>query len=83
MIYEEGIGAKKEDYDDNDDDAYGLSDEEKELLAAHTREEIDLLTYRITNNIRDILYENAVNEKLPDALRIDTSKGTYFFSVYE
>ena len=83
MIYEEGIGAKKEDYDYDDDDAYNLSDEEKEQLAARTREEIDLLTYHITNNIRDILYENAVNEKLPDALRIDTSKGTYFFSVYE
>lgn len=83
MIYEEGIGAKKEDYDNDDDDTYSLSDEEKGQLAARTREEIDLLTYRITNNIRDILYENAVNEKLPDALRIDTSKGTYFFSVYE
>ena len=34
----------------------------------------------ITNNI---LYENAVDEKLPDALRIDTSNAIYFFSVYD
>ena len=83
MIYEEGIGARKEDYDHDDDDDYSLTDEEKEQLAAQTREQIDLITYRITNNIRDILYENAVNEKLPDALKIATSGDCYFFSVYD
>lgn len=83
MIYEEGIGAKKEDYDHDDDDDYSLTDEEKEQLAAQTREQIDLITYRIANNIRDILYENAVNEKLPDALKIASSGNCYFFSVYD
>lgn len=83
MIYEEGIGARKEDYDHDDDDDYSLKDEEKEQLAAQTREQIDLITYHITNNIRDILYENAVNEKLPDALKIGTSGDCYFFSVYD
>ena len=83
MIYEEGIGARKEDYDHDDNDDYSLTDEEKEQLAAQTREQIDLITYRITNNIRDILYENAINEKLPDALKIATSGDCYFFSVYD
>lgn len=83
MIYEEGIGARKEDYDHDDNDDYSLTDEEKEQLAAQTREQIDLITYRITNNIRDILYENAINEKLPDALKIATSGDRYFFSVYD
>lgn len=83
MIYEEGVGVKKEDYDQDDDDNYNLTDEEKEQLAAQTREQIDLIAYRITNNIRDILYENAVNEKLPDALKIATSGDCYFFSVYD
>ncbi len=40
-----------------------------------------MITFSITNNIRDIIYENAVQEKLPPALKIDDSKGTYFFSV--
>lgn len=84
MIYEEAIGARKENYDhDDDDDDSKLTDEEKEQLAAQTREQIDLISYRITNNIRDILYENAVNEKLPDALKIATSGDCYFFSVYD
>ena len=82
MIYEEGIGIKKEDYG-SDDEYEDEKTDSRELWAAQTREQIDIITYLITNNIRDILYENAVDEKLPDALRIDTSKGTYFFSVYE
>lgn len=82
MIYEEGIGVTKEDYG-NADDYDNPADDNRELHAAQTREQIDIITYLITNNIRDILYENAVNEKLPDALRIDTSKGTYFFSVFD
>lgn len=82
MIYEEGIGVNKEDYGNDDEYEDGDTDN-RELWAAQTREQIDIITYLITNNIRDILYENAVDEKLPDALRIDTSKGTYFFSVYD
>lgn len=84
MIYEEGIGAKKEDYDHEDDnDPYKLTDEEKEHLAAQTREEIDMITYRITNSIRDILFENAVKEKLPEALHVAEHDKSYFFSVFE
>ncbi len=84
MIYEEGVGAKKEDYDNDDEnDPYSLTDEEKEHLAAQTREEIDMITYRITNSIRDILYENAVNEKLPEAVKIAESDGCYFYSVHD
>ncbi len=83
MIYEKGIGVRKEDYDDDVEDEYSLTDEEKEQLAAQNREEIDLITYRITNNIRDILYENAINGKLPDALKIAISNNCYHFSVNE
>lgn len=82
MIYEEGIGVNKKDYGSHNEYKTGESDN-RELWAAQTREQIDVITYLITNNIRDILYENAVNEKLPEALRIDTSKGTYFFSIYD
>lgn len=82
MIYEEGIGVNKEDYG-SDDEYEDEETDNRELWAAQTREQIDIITYLITNNIRDILYENAVDERLPDALRIDTSKGTYFFSVYD
>jgi transcriptional regulator with XRE-family HTH domain len=82
MIYEEGIGINKEDYG-NDDEYEDEETDNRELWAAQTREQIDIITYLITNNIRDILYENAVDEKLPDALRIDTTNGTYFFSIYD
>lgn len=85
MIYEEGIGVKKEDYGQlpTDDPEYDITDDEKELLAAQCREEIDMITYRITTNIRDILYENTVDELLTPAMNIKTDdvKHTYFFSV--
>ena len=82
MIYEEGIGVNKEDYE-NDNEYEDEKTDNRELWAEQTREQIDIITYLITNNIRDILYENTVDEKLPDALRIDTCKSTYFFSVYD
>lgn len=82
MIYEEGIGVNKEDYG-SENDYDNPTDDNRELFASQTREQIDIITYLITNNIRDILYENAVNEKLPNALKVDTSKGTYFFSVFD
>ena len=84
-MIEEGVGSQKEDYEDNPEGPYNLSDDEKELLAAQTREEIDIITYLITNNIRDILYENCIKEKLPEALKISDSsqtEGCSFFSVY-
>ena len=82
MSYEEGIGVNKEDYE-NDNEYEDEKTDNRELWAVQTREQIDIITYLITNNIRDILYENTVDEKLPDALRIDTSKSTCFFSVYD
>ena len=82
MIYEEGIGVNKEDYE-NDNEYEDEKTDNRELWAVQSREQIDIITYLITNNIRDILYENTVDEKLPDALRIDTSKSTCFFSVYD
>lgn len=82
IVYEEGIGVNKEDYE-NDNEYEDEKTDNRELWAVQTREQIDIITYLITNNIRDILYENTVDEKLPDALRIDTSKSTYFFSVYD
>lgn len=80
MIYEEGIGVNKEDYE-NDNEYEDEKTDNRELWAVQTREQIDIITYLITNNIRDILYENTVDEKLPDALRIDTSKSTCFIMV--
>ena len=82
MIYDEVFGFNKEDYE-NDNEYEDEKTDNRELWAVQTREQIDIITYLITNNIRDILYENTVDEKLPDALRIDTSKSTYFFSVYD
>lgn len=81
MIYEEGIGVTAKDYLSDDGEEDTLTADDRELYAAQCKDEIETIIYRITSNIRDILYENAVQEKLPPALRIDTSKGTYFFSV--
>lgn len=82
MIQEEGIGVRKEDYGDNED-YDNPSDDKRELWAAQCKEKIDMITFSITNNIRDIIYENAVHEKFPPALNVDTSKGTYFFSIHK
>lgn len=80
MIYEEGIGVDKNDYLDEDDE-YHSTEQERELWAAQCRERIDVAVFHLTSNIRDILYENTVNEKLPSALKVDDSRGTYYFSV--
>lgn len=81
MIYEEGIGVSAKDYLSDDGEEETLTADDRELYAAQCKDEIETIIYRITSNIRDILYENAVQEKFPPALRIDTSKGTYFFSI--
>lgn len=83
MIYEEGIGVTAKDYLPEDGEEDSLTEEDRELYADQCKDEIETIIYRITSNIRDILYENAVQEKLPPALRVDTSKGTYFFSITE
>ena len=81
MIHEEGIGVEDTDYEYYDDTDYPSTKQALELWAAQCKEKIDIITFSITNNIRDIIYENAVQEKLPPALKIDDSNGTYFFSV--
>lgn len=82
MIYEEGIGVDKNDYKD-DDTEYPSTEQERELWATKCRERIDIALFHLTSNIRDILYENTVDEKLPPALKVDDSKGNYYFSVYK
>ena len=82
MIQEEGIGVKKEDYG-NATDFNNPKEDERELWAAQCKEKIDMITFSITNNIRDIIYENAIHEKFPPSLNVDTSKGTYFFSIHK
>lgn len=81
MVYEEGIGVKKEDYGSSPES--GDADDDREIWAAQYQEQIDIITYRLTANIRDIIYENTVDELLTPALKVKTDdiKGTYFFSV--
>lgn len=82
MIQEEGIGVEKEDYG-SVTDVNAPNEDERELWAAQCKEEIDMITFSITNNIRDIIYENAIHEKFPPALKVDDTKGTYFFSIHK
>lgn len=79
---EEGeIAVKADDYADDPDTEYPSAEEDRELWAAQSREEVDIACYHVTNNIRDILYENAVNLKLPNALETrHLSENTIYFS---
>lgn len=80
-IFEEGIGVLPEDYADDENSEYGLSMAERDFLAAECREDIDSICYKVFANIRDILYENAVSETLPNAVQVNyTSSGVYYFS---
>lgn len=83
MIYEEVVGVNKDDYKDEDETEYPSTEQERELWAAQCRERIDIAVFHLTSNIRDILYENTVNEKLPLALKVDESNGAYRYSIYE
>lgn len=76
-IQEDEIAVHPEDYGDDED----TSDEDRTLWAAQDQELVDITTFIITNNIRDIITENAIQNKFPLALEVDTSKGTYFFSI--
>lgn len=80
-VMEEEIGVTPGDYiDDSDPDS--SSEDDRELWAAQCREFIDIIVFHITNNIRDIIYENAVDMKLPPALKvIHPSDGTYRFGA--
>ena len=76
-IQEDEIAVHPEDYGDDED----TSDEDRTLWAAQDQELVDITTFIITNNIRDIITENAIQNKFPLALEVDISKGTYFFSI--
>lgn len=68
-LYEGGFGITPEEYG-NAEDYDSPEDDQRELWAAKDREQIDINTYLITTNIRDILFENASQNKLPPALKI-------------
>lgn len=76
-IQEDEIAINPSDYGTDED----TTDEERTRWAAQDRELVDITTFIITNNIRDIITENAIQNKFPLALEVDTSKGTYFFSI--
>ena len=78
---EEEIAVNPEDYGDASD-FDDPSEDDRELWAAQCREFIDIITFHITNNVRDIIYENAVDMNLPPALKIlHPTDGTYRFGV--
>ena len=80
-IEDGNVAVKADDYLHDPDDEYQNTEEERELMAAQSREELDIACYHVTNNIRDILYENAVDLKLPKALEIrHISENTIYFS---
>ena len=80
-IMEEDIGIKAEDYGDASD-YDDPAEDNRELWAAQCREFIDTIAFHITSNIRDIIYENAVNMKLPNAMKIlHPSDETYRFGT--
>lgn len=81
-IYEEGVGINPDDYKDDFDSEKSSTEEERKQLAAEDYDFLDVACYRITNNIRDILFENAVDEKLPNAISIKhPTKDTYYFGT--
>lgn len=49
--------------------------------AAQDQREIDLVAFHITNNVRDIIVENAIQNKLPPALCVDIINGCYVLTI--
>ena len=79
---EDEIAVNPDDYTSEPDDPDPSTQEEREQWAAECKDFVDMTCYRITSNIRDIIYENAVDQKLPNALKIHhPSDGTYFFGI--
>lgn len=82
-VMEEEIAVNPEDYGDASD-FDDPSEDDRELWAAQCREFIDIITFHITNNVRDIIYENAIDMKLPPALKIlHPADGIYRFGAEE
>lgn len=81
-MMEDEIAVNPNDYTSEPDDPDPSTQEERGQWAAECKDFVDVTCYRITNNIRDIIYENAVDQKLPNALKIQhPSDGTYFFGI--
>ena len=81
-MMEDKIAVNPDDYTSNPNDPNPSTREEREQWAAECKDFVDMTCYRITSNIRDIIYENAVDQKLPNALKIHhPSDGTYFFAI--
>ena len=79
-VMEQDIGVKPEDYgDDADYDEHG--EDNRVLWAAQCREFIDTIAFHLTSNIRDIIYENAVDMKLPPALIIQKGSDCSYFGT--
>ncbi|WP_026499369.1 helix-turn-helix domain-containing protein [Butyrivibrio sp. WCD2001] len=68
ILCDDGFGVNPEDYVNEDTEPGDM--DQYELWAAKDREQIEINTYLITTNIRDILVENASQNKLPPALKI-------------
>lgn len=81
-VMEEDIGIKAEDYGDASD-YDDPNEDDRELWAAQCREFIDTVAFHITSNVRDILYENAVDMKLPPALLIKKGSDCSYFGTEE
>lgn len=81
-IYEGNIVVSADDYISDPEEDDPASVEDREHWAAECRDFIDMACYRVTNNIRDIIYENAVDQKLPNAIKIQCpSDGIYYFGT--
>lgn len=81
-MMEDEISVNPDDYTSEPDDPVPSTQEEREQWANECKDFVDITCYRITSNIRDIIYENAVDQKLPNALKIQyPSDGTYFFGI--
>ena len=74
FVYEKGTIISKSDKKENDD--FDWKEYETQI-----RQQLDLWIYTITNNIRDIIVENALSEEFPPALKISIKDGIYTFTV--
>lgn len=79
-IIENGFYVKSSDYI-AEDDSSDCSEKDRIKWAAQDQREIDLVTFHITNNVRDIIVENAIQNKLPPALFVGESNGCYMITL--
>lgn len=79
-IVENGFYVKSSDYI-SEDDPNDCIETDRIKWAAQDQREIDLVAFHITNNVRDIIVENAIQNKLPPALCVDKSNGCYVLTI--